>query len=59
MFKTFAMSLARHALTAVGAVLVAKGFTDASGANELVGAGSVAVGLVWSYLEKRYIFLKA
>jgi len=59
MFKSFAMSLARHALTAGGAILVAKGFTDASGANELVGAGTVAVGLVWSYLEKHYAFLKA
>jgi len=59
MFKTFALSLVRHALTAGGSLLVAKGFADTSGADQLVGGGVVAFGLVWSYLEKRYVFLKS
>ena len=59
MIKQFAFSMLRHALTAGGAILVARGLTDASGADQLVGAGSVVAGVVWSFLEKRYVFLKA
>ena len=48
----FVQSLIRHALTAVGGVLMAKGYGDAELVSGLVGIGVTASGLIWSYLIK-------
>lgn len=59
--KTVLGLMARHALTAVGGALVAKGYVSADEAHVLVnvsselivGAVMTAGGLVWSYVQKK------
>lgn len=52
--KTSVVALvARHILTAAGAVLVTHGYVDESTVQEIVGALSTAVGLIWSYYNKK------
>ena len=48
----FVQSLVRHALTALGGVLMAKGYADAELVAGLVGVGVTAAGVVWSYITK-------
>ena len=50
----------RHILTAVGGILVAFGIMDESEASNITdavvaaaGAVSIAVGAIWSFLEKK------
>lgn len=58
-WSTIASPLIRHALTAGGAYLVARGAIDASQAAELVGAGAAIAGVAWSLIEKRVAWLRA
>jgi hypothetical protein len=45
--------IARHLLTSVGGVLVAKGVVDAGQLEVLAGAGAILVGIVWSYFKNK------
>ena len=45
--------LVRHALTALGGVLVAKGYLEAGMVEEIAGAVVTLVGVVWSVVAKR------
>lgn len=45
--------LIRHALTMIGAVLVTKGYTDATAMEAIVGGVAALVGLAWSMWAKR------
>lgn len=47
------LGLIRHALTAGGGVLVAKGYLDAGGAETVVGAIITLIGAVWSVWDKK------
>lgn len=47
------MALARHILTAVGGVLVSKGYTDADTVNTAVGAAVTLGGIGWSFVDKK------
>lgn len=46
------LGLVRHALTFGGGYLVAKGYLDDASVNELVGAITAIVGIVWSGISK-------
>jgi hypothetical protein len=50
--QPIAASALRHAATAAGVWLVARGVTDSSGASAAVGAVMTLGGLGWSWLEK-------
>lgn len=43
----------RHALTAAGGALVAKGVIDEAGLTEAVGALVTLLGVVWSAMAKK------
>ena len=43
----------RHALTAMGGALVAKGVIDEAGLTEAVGALVTLIGVVWSAKSKK------
>lgn len=45
--------LIRHALTMFGAVLVTKGYTDATVMDAIVGGVAAVVGVAWSLWAKR------
>lgn len=45
--------LIRHALTMVGAVLVTRGYTDATAMDAIVGGVLAVVGVAWSMWAKR------
>jgi len=47
------MALVRHLLTALGGVLVAKGYTDADTMNSAVGAAVTLGGVGWSIVDKK------
>lgn len=52
MGREFTLALARHILTGVGSVLVARGVVD-SGTVEAIAGGVLAIiGLAWSYKDK-------
>lgn len=51
--RKIALSVARHLLTALGGVLVAKGYLDASAVQDVVGAGLVIVGALAGAQQKR------
>lgn len=53
MKKEAAKSIIRHALTGVGAVLVAQGIGDEAIVQEAIGVVIAIVGLAWSIIEKR------
>jgi len=44
--------LIRHALTIVGGALIAKGYIDSDGIEEVYGSVMALVGVVWSYIDK-------
>lgn len=44
---------ARHILTAVGAVLVAKGYTDEATIQAVGGAAATLIGVGWSVFQKK------
>lgn len=47
--------MVRHALTALGGVLVARGVIDESLVEPLVGTGLAAFGVAWSLLENQKV----
>jgi hypothetical protein len=51
--KEQVFGIIRHALTAVGGALVAKGVIDEAGLTEAVGALVALIGVVWSAIAKR------
>lgn len=51
--KAVILSSARHTLTAIGAVLVYKGFGSDELMTEVVGSVITTAGLIWSFVEKR------
>ena len=53
MTKDMWLGLARHILTLVGGVFVAKGAIDADTLNTAVGAAVALGGAAWSVAEKR------
>lgn len=52
--KKTLVSVARHGLTSLGSVLVSHGYITGNQTSDLMGAGMVLVGLLWSFLEKKY-----
>ena len=52
MGKDFILSIVRHLLTSVGAVLVARGYTDAGTTEAIVGGVLAVVGLALSWRDK-------
>ena len=46
------LSLIRHGLTAAGGALIAKGYADQAGVDQLVGAVVALAGGAWSIYEK-------
>ena len=46
-------SLIRHALTAAGGFLVAKGLASADQVAELAGAAATVIGTIWSIWKNR------
>jgi hypothetical protein len=52
MTKEIIQSLARHILTAAGALLVSKGAVAQSEAEAIVGGVVAAIGLAWSVWDK-------
>jgi len=46
-------SLIRHALTAAGGFLVAKGLASADQIGELVGAAVTVIGVIWSLKKNK------
>ena len=59
MLKPVVVSFVRHGLTLGAGVLLTKGVVDASGADQLVGAGIAIFSVIWSIAEKRVAFLAA
>lgn len=55
MNKDMVLALARHVLTGVGASLVTKGVVDAGSADLIVGGLVAAIGVAWSYWDKRQL----
>lgn len=53
MNKDMILGLVRHVLTFGGGFVVAKGWIDAAGANEAVGAIAALIGVLWSAYDKR------
>lgn len=47
------LGLIRHALTAGGGILVAKGYVDSGGVETVVGAAITLIGALWSVWDKR------
>ena len=47
------LGVIRHILTAGGGWLTAKGYVDADGGEQLVGAVVTIIGTVWSILSKK------
>lgn len=52
MGKDFILSIVRHLLTSVGAVLVAKGYADAGTTEAIVGGVLAVVGMALSWRDK-------
>ena len=46
------MGIIRHALTAVGGYMIAKGLMDEATTTQIIGAASTLVGVVWSWWAK-------
>jgi hypothetical protein len=53
MNKDIWLGLARHILTALGGVFVARGYIDASSADAVVGAAITLGGVAWSVADKK------
>jgi hypothetical protein len=50
--KPFAAAALRHILTVGAGIIVAHGYANSSGAEQLVGAGMTIGGIAWSWYEK-------
>lgn len=53
MNKEQILGIVRHVLTAAGAILAIKGYTDEGTATLIVGALMTAIGGIWSIFDKR------
>lgn len=53
MNKDQVLGIIRHVLTAVGSILVIKGYTDEVTTTAAIGAVITAVGAIWSIVDKR------
>ncbi len=53
MNKDQVLGIIRHILTAAGAVLAIKGYTDEITATAIIGALMAAIGGIWSIFDKR------
>ena len=47
------LGVARHILTVIGGIFVAKGYTDAGTLNVIIGGAVAAGGVAWSIVEKK------
>jgi len=52
MMQAFTMSIFRHVLTGMGAVLVSKGYVDAAATEAIIGGLIAGAGLLWSAADK-------
>lgn len=52
MTKEQILGIARHTLTFVGGILVAKGLFDESTWTEISGSAITLAGLIWSVIDK-------
>jgi len=52
MTKEVIQSLARHILTAIGAIVVSRGFVVQSDSEAIVGGVVASIGLGWSVWDK-------
>ena len=52
MNKDQVLGIIRHVLTAVGSILVIKGYTDEVTTTTAIGAIITAVGAIWSIVDK-------
>lgn len=53
MNKDQVLGIIRHVLTAVGSILVIKGYTDEVTTTTAIGAIITSVGAIWSIVDKR------
>lgn len=53
MTKEQIFGILRHTMTAVGGILIAKGFIGDVAWTELTGAALTLVGVVWSIVDKQ------
>ena len=53
MTKDMWLGLARHVLTLLGGILVARGSMDADTMNTVVGAAVTIGGAAWSVMDKK------
>lgn len=53
MNKEIVLGIVRHILTAVGGVLITKGFVDSAGLEQAIGGLVAIVGVVWSVASKK------
>ncbi len=53
MSKDIWLGLARHLLTALGGIFVARGYIDANTAEAAVGAAITLGGVAWSVADKK------
>lgn len=53
MVKDQVLGIVRHVLTAVGAILVVKGYTDEGTVTLIIGAVLTAAGGIWSIFDKK------
>jgi hypothetical protein len=53
MTKEQIFGILRHTMTAVGGILIAKGFIGDVAWTELTGAALKLVGVVWSIVDKK------
>lgn len=54
MTKTQVFSLVRHVLSAVAGVLIAKGITDSSVTESVIGSVLVLTSVIWSIFDKTF-----
>jgi hypothetical protein len=55
MKKDQVLGLVRHALTAIGGAIVAKGLLEGGLAEELIGAVMTIIGAAWSFAAKKNV----
>jgi predicted DNA-binding transcriptional regulator len=53
MNKDQVLGIIRHVLTAIGSILVVKGYTDELTTTTAIGAIITAVGAIWSIVDKK------
>jgi hypothetical protein len=52
MTKEKILGIARHVLTCVGGILIAKGVVEEALVNEIIGTIVTVIGTVWSVITK-------